>query len=158
MFLPLDTLFEYWIEQITFGLVCVMFRFSTRIFNRGVTICKLDCAKNHNAYYGDRAVLISPIQNCISWISSYFVSVKVANNSSMIISHCKISSNSLIQHKVKQGLDRSISNMICCPKFCHFCLQTKSPHSIHIGNKFMKMHLKMTSTQWYTFRLLLILN
>ena len=36
MFLPLDILFEYWIEYVNFGLLYVMFRFCTRIFYRGV--------------------------------------------------------------------------------------------------------------------------
>ena len=35
MFLPLDILFEFWID-ITFGLLYVMFRFSNRMFYSGV--------------------------------------------------------------------------------------------------------------------------
>ena len=35
MFLPLDILFEYWTEQVTFGLLSVMFRFFTRVFYGG---------------------------------------------------------------------------------------------------------------------------
>ena len=41
--LPLDIPFEYWIEHITFRLLCVMFRFSTRIFYRGVPGFETDC-------------------------------------------------------------------------------------------------------------------
>ena len=36
MFLPLDIPFEYWIGHVPFGHFYVMFRFSTRIFYRGV--------------------------------------------------------------------------------------------------------------------------
>ena len=36
MFLPLDILFEYWIEHVTLGLLYVLFRFSTWIFYRRV--------------------------------------------------------------------------------------------------------------------------
>ena len=36
MFPPLDILFEYWIEHVTFRLLYVMFTFPTRIFYRGV--------------------------------------------------------------------------------------------------------------------------
>ena len=39
MFPPLDILFEYWIEHITFRLLCAMFIFSTSIFYTGVPIC-----------------------------------------------------------------------------------------------------------------------
>ena len=34
MFSPLDISFEYWIQQVTFGLLYVMFRLSTTIFYR----------------------------------------------------------------------------------------------------------------------------
>ena len=43
MFPPLDILFEYWIEHVTFGLLCVMFTFPTRIFYRGVPGFATDC-------------------------------------------------------------------------------------------------------------------
>ena len=33
MFLSLEHVFEYWIEHFTFGLLCVMFKFTIRIFN-----------------------------------------------------------------------------------------------------------------------------
>ena len=36
MFPPLDIPIEYWIEHVTFGLLYVMFRFSTRIFFREI--------------------------------------------------------------------------------------------------------------------------
>ena len=36
LFMPLDILFEYWIEHVTFGLLYVMFRFSNKIFYREV--------------------------------------------------------------------------------------------------------------------------
>ena len=34
MLLPLDLLFEYWIEHATFGLHDAMFWFSTKVFHR----------------------------------------------------------------------------------------------------------------------------
>ena len=43
MFLPLDLIFDYWIEHVTFGLVCVRFIFSTRIYYRGVPDLATDC-------------------------------------------------------------------------------------------------------------------
>ena len=43
MFLSLIILFEYWIEHITFGLLCIMFRFSSRIYYRGPTAFVTDC-------------------------------------------------------------------------------------------------------------------
>ena len=43
MFLSLDILFEYWIEHVTFWLLYVMFRFSTRIFYWGVPCFATDC-------------------------------------------------------------------------------------------------------------------
>ena len=43
MFPTLDIPFEYWIEPVTFGLLCVMFRFSTRIFYRWVPRFATDC-------------------------------------------------------------------------------------------------------------------
>ena len=36
MFLPLNILFEYCMEHVTFGLIYVMFRFFARIFYKGV--------------------------------------------------------------------------------------------------------------------------
>ena len=36
VFLPLDILFDYWIKYVTPGLICAMFRFSTRIFYRWI--------------------------------------------------------------------------------------------------------------------------
>ena len=35
MFLSMDILFDYWIEHASFGVLYVMFRFSTRIFYGG---------------------------------------------------------------------------------------------------------------------------
>ena len=46
MFLPMDVLFEYWIEHVTFRLLYVMFRFPTRIFNRGVPGFATDCSSS----------------------------------------------------------------------------------------------------------------
>ena len=43
MFLPLDILFEYWIENVTFGLQYVMFRFPTRIFYKRVSGFATEC-------------------------------------------------------------------------------------------------------------------
>ena len=43
MFPALDIPFEYWIEHVTFGLLCVMFIFSTMIFYRGVPGFATDC-------------------------------------------------------------------------------------------------------------------
>ena len=40
---PLDILLEYWIEHVTFGLLCFMFTFLTRIFYRGVPGFATDC-------------------------------------------------------------------------------------------------------------------
>ena len=40
---PLDILLEYWIEYVTFGLLCVMCTFLTRIFYRGVPGFATDC-------------------------------------------------------------------------------------------------------------------
>ena len=42
-FPPLDILLEYWIEHVTFGLLYVMFTFSTRIFYRGIPGFVTDC-------------------------------------------------------------------------------------------------------------------
>ena len=44
MFLPLDILFEYRIEHLTFGRLHVMFRFSNRIFYRGVPRFVTNCS------------------------------------------------------------------------------------------------------------------
>ena len=46
MFLPLEILFEYWIQCVTFGLLYVMFmfRFSTRIFYRWLPGFVTDCS------------------------------------------------------------------------------------------------------------------
>ena len=41
VFLHLDILFEHWIECVTFELLYVMFRFSTRVFYRGVQVLQL---------------------------------------------------------------------------------------------------------------------
>ena len=35
-FTPVDIPFEYWFENVTFRIICVMFRFSTRMSYRGV--------------------------------------------------------------------------------------------------------------------------
>ena len=43
MFLILDILFQYWIERVTFGLLYAMFRFSTKIFYRGLPGFVTDC-------------------------------------------------------------------------------------------------------------------
>ena len=43
MFPPLNILFEYWIEHVTSRLLCVMFRFSSWIFYRGVPCFAIDC-------------------------------------------------------------------------------------------------------------------
>ena len=43
MFLLLDIPFEYWIERVTFGLLCVMFRFSIKTFYGGVPGFASDC-------------------------------------------------------------------------------------------------------------------
>ena len=43
MFPPMDIPFEYWILHVTFGLMCVMFRFSTGIFCKGVSGFATDC-------------------------------------------------------------------------------------------------------------------
>ena len=43
MFTPLDFLFEYCIEHVTFSLLNVMVRFSARIFYRGVPGFATDC-------------------------------------------------------------------------------------------------------------------
>ena len=44
MFLSLDIFFEYWIEHVTFGLLYVTFRLSTRVFYRGVPGFATYCA------------------------------------------------------------------------------------------------------------------
>ena len=43
MFPALDIPFEYWIEHVTFGLLYVMLRLSTRIFYGGVPGFATDC-------------------------------------------------------------------------------------------------------------------
>ena len=43
VFSPLDLPFQYWIDQVTFGLLHVMFRFSARIFYRVVPGFATDC-------------------------------------------------------------------------------------------------------------------
>ena len=35
MFQPLDNLFEYWVEHVTFGFLYVIFWFSTKVFYKG---------------------------------------------------------------------------------------------------------------------------
>ena len=42
-FRPLNIPFEYWIEHVTFGLIYVMFRFTTGLFYRGVPRFANDC-------------------------------------------------------------------------------------------------------------------
>ena len=44
IFLLLDILFEYWIEHVTFGPLYVMFRFSIRVFYRGVPGFETECS------------------------------------------------------------------------------------------------------------------
>ena len=43
MFLSLDILFKYWIERVTFALLCVMFTFSTRVSYKRVLGFAADC-------------------------------------------------------------------------------------------------------------------
>ena len=44
MFPPVDIPFEHWIEHVTFGLLYVMFRISSRTFYRGVPGFATDCS------------------------------------------------------------------------------------------------------------------
>ena len=48
MFPPQDSLLEYWIEHVTFGLLYVMFTFPTRIFYRGVPGFAIDLVPRIN--------------------------------------------------------------------------------------------------------------
>ena len=43
MFLPLDIPSEYWPEHVTFGLLCVIFKFPSKIFCRRVPGFATDC-------------------------------------------------------------------------------------------------------------------
>ena len=63
MFVPLDLGFEYWIEHVIFGLLCVMFRFSTRIIYRGVSGFATDCPCG---------VLCHGITTCLLYVGPLF--------------------------------------------------------------------------------------
>ena len=74
MFLSLDILFEYWIEHIIFGLLYFMFRFSTRIFYRGVPGFDCPCGVwccGLTTY----TLCVGPLLGNLVWNDSGFVSL-----------------------------------------------------------------------------------
>ena len=76
MFPPLDMLFEYWIEHLTFGLLYVMFRFSIRIFYRGVPGFATDCPCGNWCRGLNTCLLyVGPLFENLVWNVNAFVSL-----------------------------------------------------------------------------------
>ena len=76
MLLSLNILFEYSTEQVTFGLLCVMFRFSSRMFCKGVSGFATGCPCD--VWY--RALTtcllyVGPLLGNLVWSNSRFVNL-----------------------------------------------------------------------------------
>ena len=78
--LPLDILFEYWIDHATFGFgfVNVMFGLSTRMFDMGVSGFATNC---------HRSVWCHRVTNCLLQICPLFGDL-VWNNNRFVTFHC----------------------------------------------------------------------
>ena len=73
---PLDILLEHWIEHVTFGLLCVMFKFSTRLFYGGVPGFPTDCSCGvWCCGLTTRLLYVVPLFGNLVWNDSGFVSL-----------------------------------------------------------------------------------
>ena len=101
MFLSLDILFEYWIEHVISGPLYVVFRFSTRIFYRGVPGLVTDCPCgiwrddvmtpcHGNAFritgllYGDRWIPLTKDQLCGTLMFSLLLAKSFRTNNRIV--------------------------------------------------------------------------